>query len=729
MNEKELRIEIEKYYKKLPENPEIYDTTNFQTFPSQEKIKNDCVENIKKGVFYFFSVCGFFGSGKTFIAKQIGNEVKDKYRTFHYGLWQTDLELIHKHFLTELSNTCGNKKNNRIRLSINSSNLLDKAGCCIFLLIMIFLTFTTFNSILPLFYKIFCYFFTFEYILNNLNEITTLIQISSPIVAIIITTIITHFIYKRTGGTLYTITSIFGFGFTDTSGSISISNFYDIFKEIIKDKGIFIIIDNLDRVPKNCLEDALAFLDNVKSIVEKYNQEKSTNYVFVCVPIYKEKIIEFLEYNLKTKDKEEVREESKKVQNAFDFINSDNKEIEELYKKTDDANFFIDKLFEKEYFIENTREDVIKTFLKNMGVNQENLDKITPYFLICYNHNYRKINRTLNDNYYLIAFMDMSSKYDKNKEILICILDNSFLDYKLLKEQSVDKKNSINANTIALIYASEHGHLEIVKLLIEKGANVNESNLSGWTTLFFAINANHLDIANRLIEKGANLLVTNNDNYTTLMLCASKIDFNEITKKIIEIADLKHINIQSTLKKETALTVATKASNLEVAKLLIEKGADIYLKSSMHNNALIYSVQIDNIDIIKYFVEEKNVDITKEINININDEYALHYLIDYALIYGNKEIIEYLLSKGSTLKYNDGNTTSLMLVASSTNVEAVKYIIKYTEDEMKLDIKDYINYKDQNNQTALTYSDYNALNKNPKDRDKVVNLLKQYGAE
>ncbi len=325
MNEEQLIKEINSRYKKLPENPELI-KESFKLFPSQEKIKNDCIKNIEKGIFNFFSICGVYGSGKTFIAKHIGKEIeKNKYITFHYGLWQTDLELMHKHFLTELAYVVGKKKERKIELSITNSKLLDKASSCIFFVIGLILTFTIFNLIsqsssfikpmflyvcdlficimkLPIQLCISYYpiYHIFECVLINLNY-NFIFTIMSALLSITSSVLITHFIYIRTGGSLYGITSILGFGFGETSGSISTHNFYDIFNEIIKGKNIFIIIDNLDRVSKNDIQDTLAFLDNVKSMIEKYNQGESTNRVFVCIPIYKKKVVEVLEYSLRVK--------------------------------------------------------------------------------------------------------------------------------------------------------------------------------------------------------------------------------------------------------------------------------------------------------------------------------------------------------------------------------------------------------------------------------------------
>src|ERR1700722_3247641 len=46
---------------------------------------------------------------------------------------------------------------------------------------------------------------------------------------------------------------------------------------------------------------------------------------------------------------------------------------------------------------------------------------------------------------------------------------------------NVDSQDSISNNKTALHYACESGHLDIVKLLVDHGANLENSNTSGWT--------------------------------------------------------------------------------------------------------------------------------------------------------------------------------------------------------------------------------------------------------
>ena len=53
------------------------------------------------------------------------------------------------------------------------------------------------------------------------------------------------------------------------------------------------------------------------------------------------------------------------------------------------------------------------------------------------------------------------------------------------------------------MWASYNGHIEVVILLIEKGADINARDSSGYTALKMASIMGHTEIANLLIEAGA----------------------------------------------------------------------------------------------------------------------------------------------------------------------------------------------------------------------------------
>lgn len=67
--------------------------------------------------------------------------------------------------------------------------------------------------------------------------------------------------------------------------------------------------------------------------------------------------------------------------------------------------------------------------------------------------------------------------------------------------------------------AAEKGHTEIVKLLLEKNADVNAtSSNGGLTALMYAAQKGHIEIVKLLLNKGADTNVATPDGDTALML-------------------------------------------------------------------------------------------------------------------------------------------------------------------------------------------------------------------
>ncbi len=67
------------------------------------------------------------------------------------------------------------------------------------------------------------------------------------------------------------------------------------------------------------------------------------------------------------------------------------------------------------------------------------------------------------------------------------------------------KNNQLRRNALMYASASENGNLEIVKLLLDNGAAVNDVDLTGMTALMLAAERGHLQIVILLLNSGANI--------------------------------------------------------------------------------------------------------------------------------------------------------------------------------------------------------------------------------
>ena len=71
-----------------------------------------------------------------------------------------------------------------------------------------------------------------------------------------------------------------------------------------------------------------------------------------------------------------------------------------------------------------------------------------------------------------------------------------------LKEVGVNTQLS-PLGTRPLILAAGHGHMDLVKALLKRGADVNAEDITGWTPLHAAAYNGHVEIAQLLLDWGA----------------------------------------------------------------------------------------------------------------------------------------------------------------------------------------------------------------------------------
>jgi len=117
-------------------------------------------------------------------------------------------------------------------------------------------------------------------------------------------------------------------------------------------------------------------------------------------------------------------------------------------------------------------------------------------------------------------------------------------------------------NDSALRWAAFDGDLDVVKYLIDKGADIHANDDNA---LKQAASRGHLEVVKYLVEKGANIHADNNDS----LRWAASNGHLEVVKYLVEQgADIHAEN-------EKALRWAVRNGHLEVIKYLIEAGADV----------------------------------------------------------------------------------------------------------------------------------------------------------
>ncbi len=134
---------------------------------------------------------------------------------------------------------------------------------------------------------------------------------------------------------------------------------------------------------------------------------------------------------------------------------------------------------------------------------------------------------------------------------------------------NLDWQNEENFNRTPLHWAAWGGRVEIVRMLIDAGANVNVQDEWGNTPLHEATSLGRVEIAQMLIDARANVNVQDNDGGTPLHR-AAEFGKTEIAQMLIDAkADL---NVQAK-NGRTALHGAAELERVEIVRMLIDAGA------------------------------------------------------------------------------------------------------------------------------------------------------------
>jgi ankyrin repeat protein len=188
---------------------------------------------------------------------------------------------------------------------------------------------------------------------------------------------------------------------------------------------------------------------------------------------------------------------------------------------------------------------------------------------------------------------------------------------RLLLENGADvNKASLLGRTPLLVAAGTYGTIETVGLLLDRGAAVNGADATGLTPVIAASNVDDAAVVKLLIEKGAdiNARATVGAAVTALMGAASNGDA-ELTRFLLtRKADVHAISPDraGTVKNGpvafgnvTALHFAVGSRNLETVKLLLDAGSDVNARDVRGLTPLVFAIATDrpNAEIISLLLE------------------------------------------------------------------------------------------------------------------------------
>jgi len=220
-----------------------------------------------------------------------------------------------------------------------------------------------------------------------------------------------------------------------------------------------------------------------------------------------------------------------------------------------------------------------------------------------------------------------------------------------------------------LVAAARKGNLDITKLLIAKGADINFQDAREETPLMAAAEYGTLEMVEYLLSKGANLEEFSRGEGTVLSVAARGGNL-EIVKYFVS----KGFDLDAKTRGEgTPLSVAARSGHLEVVKYLLSKGADINAQTYGEGTPLSVAARSGYLEVVQFLIE-KGADINSETR-------GEGTPLSVAARSGHTEVVQYLLEKGAEMDANStGEGTPLSVAARSGHLETVKLLIERGAD-------------------------------------------------
>jgi ankyrin repeat protein len=234
---------------------------------------------------------------------------------------------------------------------------------------------------------------------------------------------------------------------------------------------------------------------------------------------------------------------------------------------------------------------------------------------------------------------------------------------RALLKQRADVNGTQPDGTTALHWAAHWNDLEIADQLMRAGANVNALTDLGVTPLYLAAEIGSAGMTEKLLAAGANPSLAASTGVSPLMLAARSGAVGAVRALLIRQAD---VNAREHTNGQTALMWAAAQGHPEVIRLLAERGVDLHARSLViprivnmggtgDGNAipaeLIETIQTGGNSAMLFAARRGDIEVAKvllEFGANVNDTAADgNSALVVAAHSGHGEFAAFLLEKGA----------------------------------------------------------------------------------
>ena len=238
-----------------------------------------------------------------------------------------------------------------------------------------------------------------------------------------------------------------------------------------------------------------------------------------------------------------------------------------------------------------------------------------------------------------------------------------------------------------LAIAADFGHLDIVKLLYEHGADINKITSEFFCALKFASCRGNLSIVKYLLENGANpnLEIQEKEHPTqgidyqdhmflTPIFSAAQEGHVDVVQELLNFgANPNHFCYDSgwEISNGSPLYVASRLGHNVIVQTLLKHGAEVNLKSDKNKTALQIAIENSHLEVIVMLLENGAI-------VDEGEDLGKNEIIHKAVAKENLEALNILLKNGATVNGLDSEErTPLHIATDIGNVTIVEKLLEH----------------------------------------------------
>ncbi|CAH1799055.1 unnamed protein product [Owenia fusiformis] len=227
---------------------------------------------------------------------------------------------------------------------------------------------------------------------------------------------------------------------------------------------------------------------------------------------------------------------------------------------------------------------------------------------------------------------------------------------------------SVN-NQTALDVACEEGKLACVKILLKHGAEVNKwQECGGKSPLMYASEHGHPEIVQLLLDYGAIVNETDRNHMNALAYATVKDNIKCV--KVL-LAHKAEVNISFGKLNSTPLHHAAMNGQMEAMGMLIEHGAFLDKLDKEKWSPLMYAFDKENLECVKILLKHG-----ASPNVTYQEFDDKRSLLMHAIELRHTSRVELLLSEGANINQTDANgATALLHAAKQSNIPYMRMLL------------------------------------------------------